>query len=217
MRGKRVLLLQQGSNAVEAYRVSPGDAIVDFLDAMRRRGIVPPPDLITDGRIHRCAVEGARRGKRDGAYILHISTSPLRAALEIGRMARLADLATARTARPHWPPAERAAFDAKVAARKKADEEKRQRLAETARQRGDRAMATPAQPIPDIPISSRSRSSRTGFAKRERTAWCRCTTWPPARSSTCSESCRTAISAISPAAGLTARGTSSASPEARSS
>jgi hypothetical protein len=57
-------------------------------------------------------------------------------------------------------PAESAAFDAKVAARKKADEEKRLRLAG----------------VRDTPTSSRSTSGRTGFATQGTSCWCHGTT-----------------------------------------
>ena len=44
-----------------AYRVSPGDAIAAFLDAMRRRGLVPPPELIT---VAAFSLPGRRRARR---------------------------------------------------------------------------------------------------------------------------------------------------------
>jgi putative DNA primase/helicase len=46
------------------------NALQPFRDAMIARGIVPPDDLIADGRIHRCDVEG-KRGKGDASYLLH--------------------------------------------------------------------------------------------------------------------------------------------------
>ncbi|MEI6730189.1 MAG: DUF3987 domain-containing protein, partial [Pseudomonadota bacterium] len=41
-----------------------------FHDAMRGRGIIPPVQLIADGKIHRCDVEG-KNGKGDGSYLLY--------------------------------------------------------------------------------------------------------------------------------------------------
>jgi hypothetical protein len=40
-----------------------GNTIAEFSDAMRRRGLIPPDDLIADGRLHRCRVEGAGPSK----------------------------------------------------------------------------------------------------------------------------------------------------------
>ncbi len=46
------------------------DAIRAFEDAVRKRGIIPPPGgIVADGKIKRCAVEGTPH-KKDAAYIL---------------------------------------------------------------------------------------------------------------------------------------------------
>lgn len=42
-----------------------------FREALKNRGITPPDDLIANGKIHRCNVEG-RSGKNDGSYLLHL-------------------------------------------------------------------------------------------------------------------------------------------------
>lgn len=58
--------------------MTPGaslDAVAAFREAMRSRGIVPPADLIADGRIHRCDAEG-KNGKGDAAYVLHLDGVP---------------------------------------------------------------------------------------------------------------------------------------------
>lgn len=47
------------------------DVIEQFRTALRGRGITPPDELIADGHLHRCDTEG-KRGKGDGAYVLHI-------------------------------------------------------------------------------------------------------------------------------------------------
>jgi putative DNA primase/helicase len=47
------------------------DPIQQFRAALAGRGIVPPDDLLADGLIHRCDVE-EKRGKGDGAYLLHL-------------------------------------------------------------------------------------------------------------------------------------------------
>ena len=40
------------------------DVIAAFTDAMRQRGLIPPNDLIADGRLHGCRVEGVHSSKR---------------------------------------------------------------------------------------------------------------------------------------------------------
>ena len=51
-------------------------AIDRFRDALRGRGILAPDDLIADGGLHRCDVDGGKRGKGDGAYLLHLDGYP---------------------------------------------------------------------------------------------------------------------------------------------
>lgn len=51
------------------------DVIEQFKRAMVARGLIPPTDLIADGRIHRCDAEG-KNGKGDGAYLLHLDGVP---------------------------------------------------------------------------------------------------------------------------------------------
>lgn len=51
------------------------DVIEQFKRAMVARGLIPPTDLIADGRIHRCDAEG-KGGKGDGAYLLHMDGIP---------------------------------------------------------------------------------------------------------------------------------------------
>ena len=46
------------------YRVPPGDAIAAFSDAIRQRGLIPPNDLIADGRLHGCQIKEVHRSKR---------------------------------------------------------------------------------------------------------------------------------------------------------
>src|SRR5262252_3447639 len=48
------------------------ETIARFVQAMQRRDLVPPARLIADGRLHRCDAAG-KRGKRDGAYLLHLN------------------------------------------------------------------------------------------------------------------------------------------------
>ena len=45
----------------------PGDH-PDFRRAMAAAGLVPPTELVDDGRIHRCGIDGKKRSNRSGAY-----------------------------------------------------------------------------------------------------------------------------------------------------
>ena len=44
---------------------------VQFRAALAHRDIVPPDELIADGKLHRCDAVG-RGGKGDAAYVLHL-------------------------------------------------------------------------------------------------------------------------------------------------
>ena len=46
------------------------DILQQFRDAMATHGIVPPGEIVADGRIHRCDAEG-KPGKDDAAYLLY--------------------------------------------------------------------------------------------------------------------------------------------------
>jgi putative DNA primase/helicase len=58
---------------VPAFRAM--DAENAFREAMRAHGLVPPADLIADGRIHRCDAD-RKHGKLDGWYVLHLDGVP---------------------------------------------------------------------------------------------------------------------------------------------
>ncbi|MDR2164553.1 MAG: DUF927 domain-containing protein [Zoogloeaceae bacterium] len=51
------------------------NAIDQFRDALVGRGIIPPDQIIADGELHRCDVEG-KHGKGDAAYLLHLDGIP---------------------------------------------------------------------------------------------------------------------------------------------
>ncbi len=51
------------------------DVIQAFKEAMQQRGIIPPEEVIADGKIHRCDVEG-KGGKNDGSYKLYLDDNP---------------------------------------------------------------------------------------------------------------------------------------------
>jgi putative DNA primase/helicase len=49
--------------------------IEQFRDALARRGIVIPTEIVADGNIHRCDANG-KNGKSDAAYLLHLNGVP---------------------------------------------------------------------------------------------------------------------------------------------
>jgi len=52
-----------------------GEILDSFRAALRARGIIPPAQIVADGRIHRCNVEG-RGGRNDGTYKLYLDVFP---------------------------------------------------------------------------------------------------------------------------------------------
>src|SRR5580700_8051125 len=50
--------------------VNPDEALAAFRQAMQARGLVPPPEIIAGGDIHRCDTTG-KNGDGDGAYLYH--------------------------------------------------------------------------------------------------------------------------------------------------
>ena len=48
------------------------DPLAAFTEALRKRGIVVPKQILADGKLHRCDVEGGKSGKGDASYILHL-------------------------------------------------------------------------------------------------------------------------------------------------
>ena len=51
------------------------DAIAQFRTALADRQILPPQEILTDGRIHRCDADG-KNGRGDAAYLLHLDGVP---------------------------------------------------------------------------------------------------------------------------------------------
>jgi hypothetical protein len=41
---------------LDRHTPSASEVLAAFADAMRQRGLIPPDDLIADGRLHRCRV-----------------------------------------------------------------------------------------------------------------------------------------------------------------
>ncbi len=52
------------------------ETLTAFAAAMQARGLIPPPALQTDGRLHRCPVDGGKPGNQDGAYVLFLDETP---------------------------------------------------------------------------------------------------------------------------------------------
>lgn len=105
------------------------EAIEQFRDALRGRGIIAPDDLIADGRLHRCDVDAGARGKGDAAYLLHGDGIPA-GGFENWRDGLGWENWKADTGRT-FTPDERAAYGARmVAARKERETENAKRKAE---------------------------------------------------------------------------------------
>jgi putative DNA primase/helicase len=62
-------------NAGATIHVTRIDAVDQFRKAMDLRGIIAPAEIIADGCIHRCDVEG-KHGKGDASYLLHLDGIP---------------------------------------------------------------------------------------------------------------------------------------------
>ena len=108
------------SNAIPAH-----EALQQFREAMAARGILPPADLLADGKIHRCDAEG-KGGKGDASYLLHLDGIPAGGFQNwrdgLGWQDWRANIGRTLT------PAEKAAQDARIAqaqAARKAEEAKR--------------------------------------------------------------------------------------------
>lgn len=53
------------------------DFLQEFCERAQARGLIlPPGEVIGDGKLHRCDVEGGASGKGDGAYVLHLDGNP---------------------------------------------------------------------------------------------------------------------------------------------
>jgi putative DNA primase/helicase len=119
------------------------DAVMLFRDAMRAAGIVTDAPIVADGRLHRVRVEGDRRGKRSGWYVLHLS--PV-AAGAFGHW-RTGACGTWRGGRGDClSPAEQAQIDAAIAMAREQRQAETQRRQDEAKARAARywAEATPA-------------------------------------------------------------------------
>lgn len=55
--------------------VDDGEVVRQFEVELRQRGIIPPPHINPDGKLHRCDAEG-RGGKNDACYVIHLDGFP---------------------------------------------------------------------------------------------------------------------------------------------
>src|SRR5690349_13659884 len=63
-------------NRDQYHQPSAADIERDFRAAMMQRGLLPPAELVADGRIHRCAVQGKGASDDTGSYLLHLDGLP---------------------------------------------------------------------------------------------------------------------------------------------
>lgn len=115
-----------------------------FADAMRARTILPPRELITDGKFHRCDVD-AKHGKNDASYFLHVD------GIAAGGFENHRDglgwQDWCSVDKGTLPPAERAAHDASIEAIRKARAVDEAKIKADARERAARLL-NEAKPAP---------------------------------------------------------------------
>ena len=74
-KGADLAPLQRWATAPPQALEAPVDAKREFEDFCRGLGL-QPDGVIYDGQLHRCAVEGGKKGARDGAYVAHFDGHP---------------------------------------------------------------------------------------------------------------------------------------------
>jgi putative DNA primase/helicase len=137
------------------------DPLEQFRAAMAARDLIPPTELIADGRIHRCDAEG-KNGKDDGAYLLHLDCVPA-GGIEnhrdgLGWQNWRADLGRKLT------PAEEAAHRAKIETAREERDAEDARLKVHARAKAE-SMWAEATPCEAHPYPSEKRLSGSHGAK----------------------------------------------------
>jgi putative DNA primase/helicase len=130
-----------GTTASPCHR----DARADFLDAMRRAGIVPtePERIEADGTLHRFHVEGDKRGARNGWALLHLDGLSSGA---FGHWRTGQHETWCSGSRDRLTPAERARMEEAIAEAKRAREAQRLALAHEAQARAVALWAQAAPP-----------------------------------------------------------------------
>jgi putative DNA primase/helicase len=99
------------------------NALLEFCDAMRQAGLVPPEVIEADGALHRFHVAGDRAGSRNGWYCLHLDG---RAAGVFGSWKK-GGSSTWKANGPRIQAAERDAFARQIAAQRRAADAERRR------------------------------------------------------------------------------------------
>lgn len=56
--------------------IDTSSTLAQFRRAAEARGLILPDGIDADGKLHRCDVSGGAKGKRDGAYLLHLDGVP---------------------------------------------------------------------------------------------------------------------------------------------
>ena len=118
------------------------DALNGFKEAMQSRGLVPPTQIIADGKIHRCDAD-KKNGKNDGAYCLHDDGMPA-GWLTNHTDGRGAEAWSAKGKRRELTTAEKAQIEANKRQRQVEQEEKQRSVARGVQQKLDALAVTGA-------------------------------------------------------------------------
>lgn len=138
-------LYGSATRASTTANASHHNARADFLDAMRRAGIVPTEAerIAADGTLYRFHVEGDKRGARNGWAVLHLDGL---ASGAFGHWRTGQHETWCSGSRERLTPAERARIDAAIAEAKREREAQRLALAHEARARAEALWAQAATP-----------------------------------------------------------------------
>lgn len=121
------------------------EVLDQFRRALQGRGILPPAEILADGRIHRCDAEG-KNGRGDAAYLLHLDGIPAGGFRNwrdgLGWENWRADLGT------RFTPAELGAHQKTIETRQRLRKAKEARRQEIAAERAARVWAA-SPPAPD--------------------------------------------------------------------
>jgi putative DNA primase/helicase len=136
------------------------DAIDQFRAALTTRNIIPPGEIIADGKLHRCDADG-KNGKGDAAYLLHLDGIPA-GGFENHRdgldwQSWRADMGRALS------PVEEAAHRAKIESARREHESERQQAANEAAAKAKHQWEAAEPASAGHPYLTRKRLSPTGI------------------------------------------------------
>lgn len=151
------MLPQSWQSDIETTSVDPID---QFREAMRQNAVPYGGEIIADGKLHRCFVEGDRRGSRNGWYVLHLDGKPAGA---FGSMR--AGGGTTTWSLKGTKPLTR---EERGRLKKEMEENRARRAAELAKERADAAakavaMWEAAKPVDDHPYLARKQVKSYGL------------------------------------------------------